>query len=69
MGWLTASNMPTDLPLGALEMALWTRARAGQCVDGVVHHNDAGSQYTSIRYTSRLAGAGAGAVASIGTAG
>ena len=59
--------MPTELPLDALEMALWIRARAGQDVTGVIHHSDAGSQYTSIRYTDRLADAGA--LASIGTVG
>ena len=54
--------MPTELPLDALEMALWTRARDGEPVRGVVHHSDAGSQYTSIRYHSRLDDAGAVAV-------
>jgi len=33
-------------PLDALEMALWTRARAGQATHGVVHHTDAGTQGT-----------------------
>jgi putative transposase len=36
-------------------------------VTGVVHHSDAGSQYTAIRYADRLADAGA--LASIGTVG
>ena len=67
VGWRTAARMPTELPLDALEMALWIRARAGATVDGLVHHSDAGSQYTSIRYTNRLLEAGA--VASIGTIG
>lgn len=67
VGWRTAASMPTELPLDALEMALWVRARAGEAVDGVVHHSDAGSQYTSIRYASRLLDAGA--LASIGTVG
>jgi putative transposase len=67
VGWRTASSMPTELPLDALEMALWVRQRAGQDVDGVVHHSDAGSQYTSIRYSTRLLDAGA--LASIGTVG
>ena len=67
VGWRTADRMPTELPLDALEMALWVRQRAGQQVDGVVHHSDAGSQYTSIRYSTRLLDAGA--VASIGTVG
>ena len=59
--------MPTELPLDALEMALWVRGRAGQDVSGVVHHSDAGSQYTAIRYAERLADVGA--IASIGTVG
>lgn len=67
VGWRTSSSMPTELPLDALEMALWARAGAGQAVDGVIHHSDAGTQYTSIRYSNRLADAGA--VASIGTVG
>jgi len=67
VGWRSATSMPTELPLDALEMALWTRSRAGQDVTGLVHHSDAGSQYTSIRYSSRLLDAGA--VASIGTVG
>src|SRR5450631_1480462 len=67
VGWRTAPSMPTELPLDALEMALWTRAGAGQAVAGLIHHSDAGTQYTSIRYSNRLADAGA--VASIGTVG
>jgi putative transposase len=67
VGWRTAASMPTDLPLDALEMALWTRERAGEDVTGVIQHSDAGSQYTAIRYQARLADAGA--LASIGTVG
>jgi len=67
VGWRTADRMPTELPLDALEMALWVRERAGHSVDGVVHHSDAGSQYTAIRYSTRLLDAGA--VASIGSVG
>ena len=67
VGWRTAGSMPTELPLDALEMALWTRERAGEDVTGVIQHSDAGSQYTAIRYQSRLADAGA--VASIGSVG
>jgi len=44
VGWRTASSMPTSLPLDALEMAIWTRSRAGETVTGVVHHSDAGCQ-------------------------
>ena len=67
VGWRTAASMPTALPLDALEMALWIRARDGESVDGLVHHSDAGSQYTAIRYAERLLAAGA--LASIGTVG
>ena len=72
VGWRTASTMPTDLPLDALEMALWTRQRAGHTDNrgrhnGLTQHSDAGAQYTAIRYTERLAQAGA--LASIGTVG
>lgn len=67
VGWRTHHRMPTELPLDALEMALWVRDRAGQDVTGVVHHSDAGSQYTAIRYAERLAEVGA--IASIGTVG
>lgn len=59
--------MPTELPLDALEMALWIRERACQDVTGLVHHSDAGSQYTAITYAERLADVGA--LASIGTVG
>jgi putative transposase len=56
VGWRLAGHMRTDLPLDALEMALWQRdVRTGQ----LVHHSDRGSQYLSIRYTERLAEAGA----------
>ena len=44
VGWRAARSMKTDLPLDALEMALWNRARAGHDVNGLVHHSDAGSQ-------------------------
>jgi putative transposase len=69
VGWRTAASMPSSLPLDALEMALWTRERAGHTLDGrldgLIHHSDAGSQYTALRYSDRLAAAGA--IASIGT--
>jgi putative transposase len=67
VGWRAAKSMTTDLPLDALDMALWHRGRHGHTVDGLIHHSDAGSQYTSIRYTQRLSEAGA--LASIGSVG
>ena len=43
------------------------RQRSDQLVAGLIHHSDAGSQHTAIRYSSRLAEVGA--LASIGTVG
>lgn len=48
-------------------MALWVRDQAGHDVTGVIQHSDAGSQYTALRYSDRLAQVGA--IASIGTVG
>src|SRR5439155_17677841 len=45
VGWQFASHMRTDLVLDALRMAL-TRRDAGADVE-LIHHSDAGSQYTS----------------------
>ncbi len=44
VGWRTMGRMPTELPLDALEMALWVRNRAGHDVTGVIQHSDAGAQ-------------------------
>ncbi len=63
VGWRALKHMQTDLILDALEQALWLRGKP----KGLVHHSDRGSQYLSIRYTDRLAGAGFNAsVGSIG---
>jgi putative transposase len=68
VGWNAASNKRTPLVLGALDMGLWRRDRAGQAVGaGLVHHSDAGSQYTSFRFATHLVEAGLDA--SIGTVG
>jgi putative transposase len=68
VGWSAATNKRTPLVLGALDMGLWRRDRAGQAVGpGLVHHSDAGSQYTSFRFTAHLMAAGIDA--SIGTVG
>ena len=52
VGWRVASNMKTDMVLDALEMA--RRSRGGQRLIGLVTHSDAGSQFTSVRFTERL---------------
>ena len=70
VGWKADTTMKTSLVLDTLEMALWTRDRAGLAVTaGLVHHNDAGSQYTSFAFTQRLVDAGVDAsVGSVGDA-
>ncbi len=64
VGWQTSRSLRTDLALDALEMAIWSRRER---LDGLVHHSDRGSQYLAIRYTERLAEAGA--VTSVGSRG
>jgi putative transposase len=70
LGWRAATSMRTELVLDALEQAIWSRRREGITeLAGLVHHTDAGSQYTSIAVTERLAAAGAAAsVGSVGDA-
>ena len=67
VGWSAATSKATQLVLGALEMGLWQRDRAGQDRAGLIHHSDAGSQYTSFRLAAHLAGENI--AASIGTVG
>jgi putative transposase len=64
VGWQASRSLRTDLALDALEMAIWRRQAQ---LDGLVHHSDRGSQYLAIRYTQRLAEAGA--VTSVGSRG
>ena len=63
VGWKASQSMTASLVIDALNMAAWTRRH--QSLDGLVCHSDAGSQYTSIAYTDRLAEVGA--APSIGT--
>jgi putative transposase len=63
-GWALATHLRTELPLEALEMAIWRRDTD---LAGLVHHSDAGTQFTSYRYTERLVDAGiAPSVGSVG---
>ena len=50
-GWSMADHMQTSLVEGAFQMAVW-RQRPG---DGLLHHSDQGSQYTSFDYQTQLA--------------
>jgi transposase InsO family protein len=65
VGWQFASHMRTDLVLDALRMAL-TRRHPGADVE-LVHHSDAGSQYTSYDFNEVLDDHGV--LASIGSVG
>lgn len=68
VGWRARMSKETDLVLDAIDMGLRQRRyRPGLGVDKLVHHSDAGSQYTSFRFTQHLLDAGIDA--SIGTVG
>ena len=67
VGWQFASHMRTDLVLDALRMALSQR-RHGADVQ-LVHHSDAGSQYTSYAFGQVLDDHGVlGSIGSVGDA-
>jgi putative transposase len=65
VGWKVSTSLRAELALDALEMAIWARGSAD--LEGLVHHSDRGVQYLAIRYTERLADAGA--VCSVGSRG
>jgi putative transposase len=69
LGWRVSTSKTTALVLSALEQALFTRRRtdARFTSTGLVHHSDAGSQYTAISVTQALIDAGM--APSIGTVG
>jgi putative transposase len=69
VAWHAATDKRTDLVLTPLRIALWDRARQGHPVQPgqLLHHHDAGSQYTSVRFTEHLALEGI--APSIGTVG
>jgi putative transposase len=56
VAWNAATVRDTDLVMTALKMATWQRDRDGHpIVHGqLIGHSDAGSQYTSIRFTEHL---------------
>jgi putative transposase len=71
VGWATTEGSPcgmdehftAELVLGALEMALWNRKPE----EGLIHHSDHGSQYTSLAFGERLEQSGV--LGSMGTVG
>ena len=57
VGWRVASHMRTEMVLDGLEMA--RVSRGARRLVGLVAHSDAGSQFTSVRFTERLEEIGA----------
>jgi putative transposase len=57
VAWHAQTARGTDLVMIPLRMALWTRERDGHRIEPrqLIAHSDAGSQYTSIAYTEKLA--------------
>ena len=56
VGWKASDRADTELVLGALEYALWSRNVERE---RLIFHSDHGAQYTAIRFTQRLEDAGA----------
>jgi putative transposase len=56
VGWAAAASKQTGLVLSALEMAIWQRDRTGTPIRAgqLIHHSDAGSQYTSFALAAHL---------------
>lgn len=70
VGWHASTVKTTPLVTTALRMGLWRRDRAGHpAADGLIHHSDAGSQFTSVSFAETLALEGiAASIGSIGDA-
>ena len=69
LGWRVTTSKTTELVLSAMQQALFTRRRTRFefTATGLVHHSDAGSQYTSLAFSEALTEAGI--TGSIGTVG
>ena len=56
LAWHASTSKATDLVLTPLRMAIWQRDHEDHPIlaSDLIHHSDAGSQYTSIRLTEHL---------------
>jgi putative transposase len=56
VAWHASTSKHVDLVMTPLRMAIWARDHEGHPVAAgqLVHHSDAGSQYTAIRFTEHL---------------
>ncbi|MFB7108542.1 IS3 family transposase [Streptomyces sp. NPDC056291] len=71
VGWSAATMKETVFVLDALEMAVWQRDRDQHPIRSgeLIHHSDAGSQYTSFKLAEHLDAAGiAASIGSVGDA-
>jgi transposase InsO family protein len=71
LGWRVSTSKTTPLVTAALEQALFTRRRGNTrfTSTGLLHHSDAGSQYTSLAFTEALRDANiTGSIGSVGDA-
>jgi putative transposase len=71
LGWRVSTAKTSDLVTSVLEQALFIRRRADAAFTGtgLIHHSDAGSQYTSLIFTDALRQAGiAGSIGTVGDA-
>ncbi|AHI18690.1 MAG: IS3 family transposase [Corynebacterium casei] len=71
LGWVTTTVMDTRMVLMALEHALFSRKRTKMefTSTGLVHHSDAGVQYTSLAFTETLTESGIdGSIGTVGDA-
>lgn len=57
VAWHAATTMDTELVMVPLKIAIWQRDREGHALvpGGLICHADAGSQFTSLRFTEHLA--------------
>jgi putative transposase len=71
VGWSAAMSKETQLVLDALQMGIWQRDRDGHphTPGKLIHHSDAGSQYTSFKLAEHLDRDGiAASIGSVGDA-
>jgi putative transposase len=75
LGWRVSTSKTTPLVTSVLDQAVFTRRRGDEqhgvqfIPTGLIHHSDAGSQYTSLAFTEALREAGiAGSIGTVGDA-
>jgi putative transposase len=54
VGWEGSTSKETRFVESAIRQAAALRSRQGHPIDGAIHHPDAGSQYTSVRFGETL---------------